>query len=96
MSARIEPCKAALKGLYFQVLLYEILLVYGRDFKLTACTGLNVFGNMNHAVGIEIKAHNGVVALGLCWFFLNAEAVSVVVKLGNAIAFRVVYIIPED
>ena len=46
-------------------------------------------GNIHHFVGIEIQAHNGIVALGLSRLFLNGKAIAVLVEFGHAITLGV-------
>ena len=96
MGARVEPGKAALQRLHLELSAAQILLVDGRDLQFAALAGLDVLGDLHHAVGIEVEAHDGVVALRMGRFLLDAEAVALAVKLRHAIALRVVDIISED
>ena len=96
MGARVEPGEAALQRLHLELSAAQILLVDGRDLQFAALAGLDVLGDLHHAVGIEVEAHDGVVALRMGRFLLDAEAVALAVKLRHAIALRVVDIISED
>ena len=53
-------------------------------------------GNINHFVRIEIQAYHGVVALWLCWLFLNGDSVFVGVKLYYTVALGIVDAVTED
>ena len=96
MRARVEPCESPLEGLHFQRSAGEKRLVHRGDLQFAALAGLDVLGDLHHAVGIEVEAHDGVVALRMGRFLLDAEAVALAVKLRHAIALRVVDIIAED
>ena len=91
----IEPCKTALQSLYFQVVMFQIFLIYCCDFELSSLAWLYCFGNVHDAVGVEIESNNSVIALRMFGFFLDTEAIAVAVKLGNAITLRVVDVITE-
>ena len=51
--------------------------------------------NINHLIWIKIKAHNRIIALGFCWFLLNAEAITFLVKFGYTITFRIIHPVTE-
>ena len=71
-------------------------MVYRRNLKLSTGAGLDVSGYIDDAVGIEVKTYDGVIAPRVHGFFFDAQAVAVFVKLGNAVAFRVIDVIAED
>ena len=96
MGTRIEPCEATLERLYLEFLLGQVFLVDGGDFQFPAGRRFDMFCNLDHAVGIEIEAHHGVVGLGFGRFLLDAQAVALAVELRHAIALRVVDIVAED
>ena len=95
MCTCIQPGKATLQGLHLQFLLCQILLVNGGNLQLTTSRWLDVLGNLNHAVGVEIKTYHGVVRLGVLGLLLNAQAVTLGIKLSHTVALGVVHVVTE-
>ena len=50
----VEPGKSALEGKHLQLMAVEIFLVDGGNLELAASTGLDIFGYLYHAVGLEV------------------------------------------
>ena len=71
VGAGVQPGEAAAQGLDLEFAIGQEFLVHGGDFQFPAGAGLDVFGHLNHLVGIEVETHHGIVALGLLGFFLN-------------------------
>ena len=89
VGAGVQPGEAAAQGLDLELAIGQKILVHGGDFQFSAGAGLDMLGHFHHLVGVEVEAHDGVVALGLLGLFLNGEAVAVLVKLGHAVTLRV-------
>ena len=96
MGTGVEPGKATLQGLYLELLLGEVLLVDGGDFQFSTGRGFDVLGNLDHAVGIEVETHHGVVGFGLGRLLLDAQAVALAVELCHSIALGIVDIVAKD
>ena len=69
--AGVEPGKAAAEQLHGKAAIFEIELVEVGDFELAACGWLDSFGDLNHALVVEIEAGYRPVGFGLCGFFFN-------------------------
>ena len=95
MRSGIQPGEAVAELLCLELSAAQIFLVDGGYLQLPSPGRLHVLGNLHHAVRVEIQAHNGVVALWLLRLFLDAEHVSVLVELCNAISLRIIYPISE-
>ena len=95
MCARVEPCEPDAERLHHQFVVGKELLIHRGDFQFSACRGLDVLGHLHHLVGIEVQAHNGVVALRLRRLFLDAHAAPFCVELHHAVALGVVHAIAE-
>ena len=96
MCACIKPCKTSRQGSDFQLSAIQEFLVHRCYLKFPACGRTDILCNFHHVIWIEIKSDDSIIALRLCRFLLDAEAIAVLVKLRDAIALRVTYLIPED
>ena len=96
MSSCVEPGKSAPERFDFQVVLGKVVLIDGCYFQLSPCAGLDVFGYVDHAIGVEVESHHGIVALRVFWLFFYAEAVPVFVELCHAVSLGVVDVIAEN
>ena len=92
----VEPRKAAAQRLHLQLAVLQETLVNGRNLVLATGTGLDVSRNIDNLVGIEVEAHDGVVALGLHGLLLDGETIALLVELRHAIALRIVNPVAED
>ena len=95
MGAGVEPCEAAPERLHFQFTILEEALVHGRDLQFAAIRGLDCCGYIDHLVGVEVEAYDGIVRLRLRRFLLDAEAVAMGVEFSHTIALGVVHPIAE-
>ena len=95
MSTCVEPGKAALQLLHFQLATLQIFLVNGCNLEFATGTGFDVLCNLNNAVGIEIQTYDSIVALRLLGLLLNAQAIALGINLGHSITFGVVHIIAK-
>ena len=96
VGAGIEPGEAAAEGLDLEFAVGQEGLVDARDLQFAAGGGLDALGDVNHLVGVEVEADDGVVALGVGGFLFDAEAVAVFVEFGDAVAFGVGDPVAED
>ena len=87
--ARVQPGETAAQRLNLQLATLQELLVHARDFQLAARRGTYRLGHLQHLVGVEIKAHDGVVRLRVRGLLLDAQAVAIAVELRNAVTLRV-------
>ena len=96
MGTGVEPSKAATEGLHLELSIGQELLVDGSNLVLATCRGLDMVGYIDNLVGVEVEAHNGVVALGVLGLLLDAEAVALAIELGHTVALGVADPIAED
>ena len=96
VGAGVEPGEAAAQGLDLEFAVGQECLVDGGDLQLAAGAGLDMFGDVDHFVRVEVQAHDGVVALRVGRFLFDGEAVAGLVEFGDAVAFGVGYPVAED
>ena len=96
VGAGVQPGEAAAEDLNLELSGGQEFLVDSGDLQLAAGRWLDVFGDFHHLVGVEIKAHHGVVALGALGFLLYREAVAGGVELGHAVTLGVGDPVAED
>ena len=95
MRARIQPREAAAQRLDLEVLLRQELLVDRRDLQFAAGGRLDVLGDLDHLVRVEVQADHGVIALGSLGFLFDAQAVAFLVELRDAVALGIIHPIAE-
>ena len=96
MGARIEPGEAAAEGQHAEFAVLEEGVVDRGDLQFATGRRLDLLGDTDHLVGIEIQSHHGVVALGLRRFFLDAFGPAVGVERHHAVALRIAHPAAED
>jgi hypothetical protein len=94
--AGVEPCKATGEFLDLKGATVEIFYVDGGDFKFTASGGLEVLGDGDHIVVIDVEAGHGVMAFWLGGFFLDGNGLAGRVELDDAVALGVMHVVAED
>ena len=67
----IKPCHSSSQKFYMQLLLEKIFVVDRCDFQFTAGRRLNLFGDGDNLIIIEIQPRNGVGRFGVFRFLLN-------------------------
>ena len=73
----------------------EIRFVDVGDFILASCAWLEVVGNFNHIVVVEIQAGHGEVGLGLGGLFFDAQHLALRVKIHHTVSLGVADVIRE-
>ena len=96
VGAGVEPGVAAAHDLDVELALFEVEAVEVGDFQFTARRGLEVAGEVDDLVVVEVEAGDGVVGFGLLRFLFEAEYLAAGVELGDAVALGVMHVIGED
>ena len=96
MCAGVKPRVAALHDLYVKLVLLQVSVVYGCNFKLTAGAGFDCFGYAADLIVIKVQTSNGVVAFGLGGLFFNAAGFAAGVKRHHAVTLRVGDVVRKD
>mgnify|MGYP000172639273 CR=1 FL=1 len=94
--AGIEPGVAAAHGLDVELVAREVSLIDVGDLELAARAGLEVFGDVDDAVVVEVEAGDGVAALGLDGLLFEADGAAVLVEFDDAVALGIVHRVGED
>src|SRR5690554_1224752 len=95
MGASVQPGKASAQQLYIQIALFQIGPVYAGDFQLATVAGCYLFGDVDHAVVVEVEPGYGVVGFRVFGLFFDGDGAFVFVELDYAEAFRVFYLIAK-
>ena len=66
------------------------------DFVFAACAGLEVAGNGNHVVVVEVQAGHGPVRARLSRLFFNGQGLEVGVELHHAVIAGVGHLVGKD
>ena len=66
------------------------------DFVFAACAGLEVAGNGNHVVVVEVQAGHGPVRARLSRLFFNGQGLEVSVELHHAVIAGVGHLVGKD
>ena len=96
VGAGVEPGEAAAEQLHGKAAVFEIHLVDGGDFEFAACGGFDLFGEVDHAVVVEIKAGYRPVGFGFARFFFDGAGFEVLVEFDDAEAFGIAHLVGED
>ena len=89
--ASVEPGRAAVHDLDAELAAAQVLAVDVSDFVLAARRGLEVGGDVDDLVVVEVQSGDRVVALGLCGFFFDRKGFALRVKLDHAVALGVAH-----
>ena len=90
VGAGVEPCKTARQDLHLEFAVVEEFLIDSGDLEFASGGGLDSCGYVNYLVGVEVEAYYGIVGLGVLGFFLDGEAVALLVEFCYAVAFGVI------
>ena len=93
--AGIEPCESTTEELHIQLTHIEVRLVEVRNFEFAAGAGLLGLCESRDAVVIEVKARDGVVALGFLRLFFDRDHLALVVEFNDTESFRVFHVVAE-
>jgi len=96
MGARIEPGNAPAQHFHLEPAATQVFPVDIRYFELAAQRRLQLTGNVNHVIIIEIEPRDGIVRLRLAGFFLDADRPALPVKGHDAVALRVLHPVAEN
>jgi hypothetical protein len=96
VGAGVEPGVAAAHDLHVERSPFEVLAVDVGDFEFAAHAGLEVPGDVDDAVVVEVEAGDGVATLGHSGLFFEADGTAILVEFDDAVAFGVVHRVGED
>ena len=96
VGAGVEPGIAATHDFDVELSLLEVEAVEVGDLEFAAGRGLEVAGQIDDLVVVEVEAGDGVVGLGLLRLFFEAKHFAAGVELGNAVALGVMNMVGED
>lgn len=92
----VQPRVAAAEGDHGQRPLLKVHLVERGDLKLAARGGLHPMRLGGHVAWVEVKAGDGVGALGLGGLLLDGDGTALRIELHDAEALGVVHVVAED
>ena len=95
MCTGIKPGKSLSQKLYIQVSVLQIDTVQVGDLQLASGTWLEILRILYHAVIIEIKTCDTVIALWLLRFLLDGNGFAILIKLHDTETFRIIYIVAK-
>ena len=87
----VEPGRTAVHDLDAELATAQVLSVDVGDFVLAAGRRLEVGGNVNDLVVVEVEAGHRVVALGLRGLFFDRKGLALRVKLDHTVALGVAH-----
>ena len=96
MRAGIEPGVAAAHDLDVELLAFEVDTVHVSDFQFPPRRGLEIAGNVEHLVVVEIEAGDGIVRLGGRRLFFEADGLARLVEFDHPITLGIVHVVGED
>ena len=96
VGAGVQPGHAAAEDLAAELAAAEILAVHVGDLVLAPLRRLQVAGDVEHLVVVEIEADDGVVRPRMRRLLLDVDHPAVAVELGHAVALGVLDVIAED
>ena len=92
----VEPGIAAAHQLDVELALFEVDRVDVGDFEFAAGRRLDVLGDVDHLVVVEVQPRYRVVRLRLGWLFFDRNGVHLVVEFHHPEAFRIVDVVAKD
>src|SRR5574344_1323706 len=96
MGSGIEPGKSSSERLDHEFLVCKEPLVHGCGFIFTTRRRLDSRSYIHNLVRVEIESYDSIITLWFGRLFFYAQTVSLIVKFGHSIPFRVIYPITED
>ncbi len=87
----VKPGRASVHDLDAELTAPQVLAVDVGDFVLAAGRGLEVGGDVDDLVVVEVQAGHRVITLRLCGLFFDREGLALRVKLDYAIALGVAH-----
>ena len=94
--ACIEPGEAPAQTHHAKLPPAQILDVDVRDFQFAPRRGLQLFGNADNLVVVEVHAGNGKVAFRGPGFLFDRKGTAPGIDLDNAVTVGIVHLISED
>lgn len=89
VGAGIQPGKAPAQHLDIELALIQVGHVHIGDFQLAPGGGLDIAGNLDHLVVVEVEAGDRIGGFGLGGFFFNAQGAALFIEFHHAEALGV-------
>ncbi len=96
MRAGIEPGVATAHDLHVELLAFQVDAVHISDFQLTPRRGLEIAGDVEHLVVVEIEAGDGIVRLGGRRLFFETDGLARWVEFDHPVTLGIVHVVGED
>ncbi|MCY1417889.1 hypothetical protein D9M71_334340 [compost metagenome] len=95
MRPGIQPGIPAPHDLHRQPVLLQVYPVQVGNLQLAPRRRLDIFGNLDHVLVVEVQPGHGIAGLRLGRFFFQADCLALRVELDHAVTLRVLHVVGE-